>query len=103
MSGGHFNYQQYRLHDIAQQITELIESNDDATKDQYGDTIGRGFSPETIAKFRDAVHALRIAEIYAQRVDWLVSCDDGEDGFHRRLADDLAKLEGDERGMRIEP
>ena len=92
MSGGHFDYQQYRLHDIAQSITELIESNDDTAKDRYGDRIGHGFSAETIARFRDAVHALRVAEIYVQRVDWLVSCDDGEDSFHRRLADELAKL-----------
>lgn len=92
MSGGHFDYQQYRLHDIAQSISELIESNDDTAENQFGDRIGRGYSPETIARFREAIHALRVAEVYAQRVDWLVSCDDSEDCFHRRLADDLAKL-----------
>lgn len=92
MSGGHFGYQQYRLRDIAQSITELIESNDDQTKDRYGDTVGHGYSPATIAEFEAAVRYLRIAEIYAQRVDWLVSCDDGEDSFHRRLADDLRGL-----------
>jgi hypothetical protein len=97
MSGGHFDYQQYRLHDIAQQIAELIESNDDTTRNSYGETTGHGFTAETIARFREAVRFLRIAEIYAQRVDWLVSCDDGEDSFHKRLADDLAKVEGDER------
>lgn len=92
MSGGHFDYQQYRLHDIAQSITELIESNDSQHKNSWGETVGRNYSPETIARFREAIHALRIAEIYVQRVDWLVSGDDGEDSFHSRLADDLAKL-----------
>jgi hypothetical protein len=32
---------------------------------------------------------LNQALIYAQRIDWLVSGDDGEDTFHARLAEDL--------------
>jgi len=35
---------------------------------------------------------LRQAHVYAQRIDWLVSGDDGEDSFHRRLKHDLEKL-----------
>jgi hypothetical protein len=94
MSGGYF-YGQCRIGEIADSINKLIASNDDTSKNRYGDTIGRGYSPATIAEFTAAVKRLRIAEIYAQRVDWLVSGDDGEDSFHRRLADDLAGLEGD--------
>ena len=92
MSGGHFDYQQYRMHDIAAKITELINSNDDKALDRWGDPVGRGYCPATIAGFKEAVRFLRIAEIYAQRVDWLVSGDDGEDSFHSRLADELAKI-----------
>lgn len=92
MSGGHFNYQQYRLHDIAEEIRELIASNNSQHKNSWGETVGREYRPETIAEFEKAVHALNVAAVYAQRVDWLVSCDDGEDSFHRRLADELAKL-----------
>jgi hypothetical protein len=36
MSGGHFKYQQYRLNDIASQIKELIESNDDESLNEWG-------------------------------------------------------------------
>ena len=35
---------------------------------------------------------MEIAEAYAQRVDWLVSGDDGEESFHERLKEDLDDL-----------
>jgi hypothetical protein len=89
MSGGHFEYQQYRLHDIASQIKELIESNDDESLDEWGYRRGHGYSAETIEKFKIAVDTLEKAAIMAQRVDWLVSGDDGEDSFHRRWVEEL--------------
>jgi hypothetical protein len=84
MSGGHFQYQQYRIEDIAVEIDEMIESNDDETLDQYGGRRGNGYPPEVIARFKDAAHTLRQGAEMAQRVDWLVSGDDGEDSFMRR-------------------
>jgi hypothetical protein len=36
-----------------------------------------------------------MAQIYAQRIDWLVSGDDNEDSFHKRLAKDLAEVKDD--------
>ena len=84
MSGGHFQYQQYRIEDIARDIDELIGSNNDKSKNEWGDTRGRNYPPEVIEKFRETAHTLRQAAEMAQRVDWLVSCDDGEDSFLRR-------------------
>jgi hypothetical protein len=84
MSGGHFQYQQYRIEDIAKDIDELIGSNNDHSKNEWGDTRGRNYPPEVIEKFRETAHTLRQAAEMAQRVDWLVSCDDGEDSFLRR-------------------
>ncbi len=92
MSGGHFEYQQYRIEDIARGIEELIESNDDESLNEWGDRRGRGYSVETIEKFKIAVDTLRRAAIMAQRVDWLVSGDDGEDSFHRRWDKELEGL-----------
>ena len=47
----------------------------------------------TIGKeFKEGVKALQRASIYAQRIDWLVSGDDGEESFHRRLAEDMDNL-----------
>ena len=92
MSGGHFGYQQYRLHDIASQIKELIASNDDESLNEWGYRRGHGYRAETIEKFKIAVDMLEKAAIMAQRVDWLVSGDDGEDSFHRRWAEELEEL-----------
>ena len=81
MSGGAFDYQQYRLQDIAEEIDLRISEPD------------HGYRPETVAALKDAVNFLRIAQVYAQRADWMFSGDDGEDSFHERLKSDLAKLE----------
>jgi hypothetical protein len=89
MSGGHFDYKQYQIEDIADEIEELIEDN--LFKDEYG--YCRNYSAETLDRFVEAVKALRIAEVYATRVDWLVSGDDGEDTFHQRLRADLSEIE----------
>jgi hypothetical protein len=35
---------------------------------------------------------LRQAYVYAQRIDWLVCGDDGEDSFQRRLKFEMEKL-----------
>jgi hypothetical protein len=89
MSGGHFDYKQYQIEDIADEIEELIEDN--LFKDEYG--YCRNYSEKTLDRFVEAVKALRIAEVYATRVDWLVSGDDGEDTFHQRLRADLSEIE----------
>lgn len=83
MSGGHFNYDQYKIGYIADSIEQLIYDNNKEDED------GR-YTEATIDKFCTALRILRRAEIYAQRIDWLVSCDDREDTFHKRLALDLA-------------
>lgn len=93
MSGGHFDYKQYQLGYIADEIEEVIFKNDSDEKNEWGDTIGHHYSPETIAEFKTAVDLLRKCQIYVHRIDWLVSCDDGEDSFHKRLKHDLEKLE----------
>lgn len=92
MSGGHFDYVQYRIKDIARGIEELIASNDDESLNEWGDRRGRGYGSDTIEKFKLAVDTLRIAATMAQRIDWLVSGDDGEESFHRRWDEELEKL-----------
>ena len=89
MSGGHFDYKQYELGRIADEIEQIILGNDSTEIDQWGSKKGYGFAPETIAEFKKGLDILRQAEIYAQRIDWLVSGDDGEDSFHSRLKHDL--------------
>ena len=93
MSGGHFQYKQYELGHMADEIEQLILDNDSEEVNEYGDTKGYGYSPETIAKFKIARMSLLLAQIYVQRIDWLVSGDDGEDSFHSRLDSDFDALD----------
>jgi hypothetical protein len=94
MSGGRFQYQQYPIWQIAEEIQHVIDTNNDESLNEWGDRRGRGYPPEVIAKFHEAVRALKVAYVYAQRVDWLLSDDDGEESFIERLADELEAIRG---------
>ena len=78
MSGGHFDYDQYKIGYIADSIEYMIEKND--------------FRTDVLHHMKNAIKVLRTAEIYAQRVDYFVSGDDSADDFLRRLHDDLKEL-----------
>ena len=92
MSGGHFDYKQWHIVNIIDEIEELISSNDDESLNEWGDKRGKFYSEQTIEEFENAVGFLQLAYVYAQRVDWLVSGDDGEDSFHSRLKWELEHL-----------
>ena len=92
MSGGRFQYQQHNIWQIAEEIQNVIDTNDDASINEWGDRRGRGYSPEVIAKLQEGVRALRIAYVYAQRADWLLSDDDGEESFLERLEEELSGM-----------
>jgi hypothetical protein len=109
MSGGSFDYEQYKIGYIANQIEQLIEKNGrEKTKEElkyegwkdsdwykkYPEDLKHYEYPEeVIEKFKEGVKILRQAEIYAHRIDWLIAGDDSEDSFHKRLAADLYKYE----------
>jgi hypothetical protein len=88
MSGGHFDYNQFRIRDISDAVQDLIDSNHEA--DIFG--YCREFRPEIISAFRDGYKKLCFAEVYAQRIDWLVSGDDDEESFLQRLKEDIDEL-----------
>ena len=50
-------------------------------------------SDETINVTKEAYRQIRIAEIYATRVDWMMSGDDSEENFRERIKEDLAEFE----------
>lgn len=115
MSGGTFEYKQYHITDIADKIERAIEMNGkEKTKEELKNEFWNSpdwyekypeekyhyeYPPEVIAKFKEAVYILRVAHIYAHRIDYLMASDDGEESFLRRLQEDLKKLnkEQDER------
>lgn len=108
MSGGHFNYDQYKIGYIADEIEKYIERNGrPKTRKELADEPYFGadyykefpealnhyeYPEEVIEKFKEAVKALRVAEIHAHRVDWLLSGDDDEDSFLRRLQEELERV-----------
>lgn len=103
MSGGHFDYDQYRIENIAESIQSEIDKSgrkktpeeldtwhDKEYYEKYPDELYfYRYSDATIEEFRKAIKYLRIGAIYAQRVDYLLSGDDGEETFHKRLEEDL--------------
>ena len=107
MSGGTFNYQQYKIGYIADQIGEIIsKSGCEKTREEIKDEFQNSewyekypeerfhyqYREEVIMKMKETIKILRMAEVYAQRVDWLLSGDDGEESFLRRLEEDLNEL-----------
>lgn len=97
MSGGYFEYKQYTIDELASRIERILpgenQPRDADTDDYYGDSWTKSMvaesSPETIQELRNAVRILKQAAVYAQRVDWFLSGDDGEESFRRRLKEDL--------------
>lgn len=47
----------------------------------------------TVEAMKEAYKQIRIAEIYATRVDWMMSGDDSEENFRERIKEDLAEFE----------
>lgn len=105
MSGGRFDYQQYRMEDIIDSIQEEIDNNikpwysedsqyewEQESNKRFFESGGKRYSDETIREFKNAVKYLRIAKTYVQRVDWLLSGDDGEESFHKRLKKELDEI-----------
>ena len=92
MSGGYFNYKQYDIGHIADAIELLITSNNDTRLNLYGEQVGHEYSDATIEEFKKALKCLQQAEIYAHRIDWLISGDDSEDSFYDRLNEEMLKF-----------
>lgn len=83
MSGGRFNYDQYRIQGIADHVEdEIIRAEE------------REHSAEIVDAMKRGREALLVAQVYAHRIDWYLSGDDGPESFLARLQSDLAKIPG---------
>jgi hypothetical protein len=108
MSGGAFNYDQYKIGYMVDQIEETVVKNGvektpeelknegwrdpDWYKKYPEDLFHYKYPDEVIEKMKEGIEVLKRAQIYAQRIDWLLSGDDGEESFLRRLEEDLNEL-----------
>jgi hypothetical protein len=108
MSGGAFNYDQYKIGYMVDQIEEVVVKNGvektpedlkeegwrdpDWYKKYPEDLFHYKYPDEVIEKMKEGIEVLKRAQIYAQRIDWLLSGDDGEESFLRRLDEELNEL-----------
>jgi len=83
LSGGHFGYIQHQMDECAEQLEREL-----ADPESYA---GR-MEPNTHESLRLCARTLREAAIRLHRADWLLSGDDGEESYHKRLVDDLVAL-----------
>ena len=111
MSGGALDYAYYRIYDVVDIIRDEIAKIEG--KIQSGDL--EWFEPHpyyvknhpdrpefksrealanaVLKKYREALDCMERASIYAQRIEWLLSADDGADNFILRTEEELEKLE----------
>ena len=104
MSGGHFEYQQRVIEDIIDSIQEELDKQGNEKEDvdlwfsedhyeKYPEERFYHVYREDVEKImKDAVLQLKIAYIYAQRIDWYLSGDDDEDSLVKRIDEDLKKI-----------
>ena len=113
MSGGHFDYYQWHINDIVYSLEDYIYGHsldeedidyyieDHWLEDKEKEYVIKNkhsvpnlyeYSKETIKEFKKGLAILRKAYVYTQRIDWLLSGDDGEESFHERLKEELDNL-----------
>ena len=81
MSGGHFEYNNYILDRIADDIEVIVDNND--VENDYG--YKTDYPPEIIEIFRLATMDLRRLSKNVHHIDYLISGDYGEDTFMRKM------------------
>jgi hypothetical protein len=74
-------------------VFEVVISMDETEVWADGDSHLEVKDSEVLEEFKKGLEILKKAAIYTQRIDWLLSGDDGEDSFKRRLKEELDELE----------
>ena len=104
MSGDYFGFQEYQIYEIVNTIEEVLNRQGKRKpKDElYGDIKYYEEHPEEMyyytypeivqEKIKEGIKQLKIASVYARRIDFLLSSDDGDESFIFRLSEDLNKI-----------
>ena len=94
MSGGKFDYLQFQVDELADQIAraiafnELVKTNPERAKDDFG-WLPEVLSDEIIDKFKETVEVLTRGARMAHRIDWLLSGDNGPESFLRHWKEEI--------------
>ncbi len=83
MSGGHFDYQQFRLNDLADQVQAYIDRCTSDETDEYG--YKPTLSPEALDCLRTCRQTLIKAGNMLHSVDWCICGDTDEEDMIREF------------------
>lgn len=110
MSGGSMDYVGFKIEEAADYVAQEIARIEKMDAKEIADEFrpceyyikeypdkrflrsATGIRREVLKRLRAAEKALRIASVYAIRVEWLTSYDDGYDNFILRTDEELEKL-----------
>lgn len=85
------------MRDIAESIQKEIDNSgkEMPSYEWWGDTpeYYPDYSEEVLKEMQKGVDLIKRAYVYAHRIDWLISGDDGEEEFIKRLNEELKELE----------
>jgi hypothetical protein len=79
MSGGHFDIHHYQLETLADQIDELVFTNNKKSSDGYS----RDYTFQTLYRMKETADALRILANNMYLIDYLVCGDIGEEDLYK--------------------
>lgn len=105
MSGGTWDYLQFKFTEVIEDLKSLINKNgkmktreemksetryDPDWYEKYPeDKFHTKYSEEILERVKEALEYIELAQIYMQRLDWFLAGDDGEESFKSRLTEEL--------------
>lgn len=94
MSGGAFEYKQYKIEELIEDMKLLLERVDKEPTDSFECNSLKNYidDKDSFKKIVEKnINLLKKSYIYTQRLDWFISGDDGEETFYERLEEDFIK------------
>jgi hypothetical protein len=97
MSGGAFEYTECQINYLIIDTIEEILNRQGLPKPKHDlwegeDKNYETYSEEVNKRMREGIKVLKKAYIYAHRIDYFLSGDDGEESFIQRLEEEINKL-----------
>lgn len=104
MSSGHFDYNQHYINYIIEELENIIEKNGklktkkELSEQPWNDAeYYKKYPDDIIEEFKNGLNYLKLASIYTNRIDYLISGDDSEESFRNRLEKEIKKIKNDEK------
>lgn len=88
MSGGRFDYKQFDIDRLLNSIESTLRGQED---EEFENEVIEINSKEVKEKLEEAFIILKAAFIYIHRIDWLLSGDDNEQAFFKRLVQNFSE------------